>query len=648
MSVFYRAARAGLASVAMSLAIAPAATAAQVAPASPAEPPASGEIIMSHERRTDIIVTGIRAVQLPEESGQAITVLDRATIERRQTRVVSDLLAQTPGVVVSRNGGVGQTTAVRIRGAEDAQTLVLIDGVRVNDPSTPAGSFDFGNLLVGNIERIEVLRGPNSVPWGSQALGGVVNVVTAAPRSGFEARLLGEYGTRDATTLVGNVSGTAGPVAASLGAGYFRDDGVSAFKFGTEPDGYRQYAANGRVEVTLSDAVSLDLRGYYADSRVSYDGFLSDFSFGDTGDYAKTRQAFGYAGVNADLFDGNLRNRFGFSIADTSRDAFSSATATIPTFVGRGLTERVEYQGDATPVDGLRLVFGAEHEFSRFRDARNRFTTTIDSGYLQAVVEPTDTITLTGGVRVDRHREFGTEVTASGNIAWQPRYSTIIRASYGEGFKAPTLFQLFSAFGNEDLRPERAQSFDLGIEQQLLDDRLRVGVTAFHRDTVDQIDFFSCFASTRPLCANGRFGFFDNIARTRAKGIEATLVARPTQLVTLTANYTLLDAKNRLIDTDLLRRPRHNLYAALDYQRFGWRIGGDVRLASDSRDVDFVTFRPTTLDGYALVGLRASIEPVENIELFGRIENLFDTDYETVSGYGTEGRSIRVGVRARL
>ena len=198
-------------------------------------------------KTTDITVTATRIVQPRDQTGLSVTSFDRTQIESRQTTSVADLLSTTPGVTVSRNGGPGQPTAVRIRGAEGDQTLVLIDGVRVNDVSATGAAFDFGNLLSGNIERIEVLRGPNSVPWGSQALGGVVNIVTAAPAQGFAASLNAEYGYRNAKKLVGNVRGGFGPVRASLGGGWFEDDGISAFKFGTERDGYRQYAANGRI-----------------------------------------------------------------------------------------------------------------------------------------------------------------------------------------------------------------------------------------------------------------------------------------------------------------------------------------------------------------------------------------------------------------
>src|SRR6478672_8374533 len=207
-----------------------------------------------------IVVTATRTEQRREEVGQAVTVLTGGELELRQFPVVSDILATTPGITVTRNGGPGQPSAVRIRGAEDAQTLVVIDGVRVNDPTSPGGAFDFGNLVADNIERIEVLRGPASVPWGSQALGGVVNIVNARPGGDPQATLRGEYGYKNQANVVGNASGTFGSIAASLGGGWYRDDGISTYKLGSERDGYRQYAGNARVEVAIAEGISLDLR----------------------------------------------------------------------------------------------------------------------------------------------------------------------------------------------------------------------------------------------------------------------------------------------------------------------------------------------------------------------------------------------------
>jgi vitamin B12 transporter len=588
--------------------------------------------------RSDIIVVASGVRQAPERTGQAVTQLDRTLIESRQITSVADLLSTTPGITVSRNGGPGQPTAVRIRGAEDSQTLVLIDGVRVNDPASPGGAFDFGNLLTGNIDRIEVLRGPNSVPWGSQAIGGVVNIVTA-PVNGANVRA--EYGYRNGKQLVGQAGGRFGIITASLGGGYFDDDGISAYKNGTERDGYRQYAGNARVGVAFNDAVSLDLRGYFADSRVRFDGYPPPFfSFADTANFSKTQQLFGYAGLNART--GALKSRLAFTLSDTARDSFSGPN-TAANFIARGRVERFEYQGDATISDAIRAVFGVEHESSRFRDAFTRYSTGLTSGYVQGILKPFEGLTLTGGVRVDDHKSYGTKATFSGNAALRLGAGTILRASYGEGFKAPTLYQLFSFYGNETLRPETAQSYDIGIEQSLIDGALKLGLTAFHRDTTNQIDFSFAPNPNRP------FGFYDNIAKTRAEGIEATIEMRPASNLTMSANYTLTTAKDRSTGLALLRRPKHSVNASIDWTAATWfKLGASIQTVSDSRDFDFQTFDPTNLDGYTIATIRAAVPIGDHFEFYGRVENLFDVKYETVSGYGTLGRNAHVGVRAKF
>ena len=605
-----------------------------------ADPP----LAVSRIESADIVVTATGSSQKRAETGQAVTIIELAEIESRQSASVADILSTTPGITATRAGGPGQTTAVRIRGAEDSQTLVLIDGVRVNDPSSPAGAFDFGNLLTGNIDRIEVLRGPNSVPWGSQAIGGVVNIVTA-PVEG--ANLRAEFGYRNSRQIVGQAGGKFGVVTASIGGGYFDDDGISAYENGSERDGYRQYAGNARVGVAFSDSISLDLRGYYADSKVQFDGFPApSFSFADTAEFAKTQQVFGYAGLNVALFDGALQNRLAFTLSNTSRDSFDPAFGTAPSFIARGRVERFEYQGDATLNDSLRAVFGIEREASRFRDEFSRYSTGITSGYIQAIFKPFDALTLTGGVRVDDHRTYGTQTTFSGNAALRVGGGTILRASYGEGFKSPTLFQLFSDYGNDTLKPETAQSYDIGIEQSLIADMLKIGATAFRRDTTNQIDFFGCFGSTNPRCASRPFGFYDNIARTRAKGVEAFVEIRPSSNLTFAANYSLIEATNRLTGKALLRRPTNSINASIDWTARDWlKLGASVQTVSDSVDGFGGTIR---LDGYTIAAIRAAVPVNDHLELYGRVENLFDVKYEAVSGYGTLGRNAHVGVRAKF
>lgn len=589
------------------------------------------------EERTDIVVTGIGNDQFPEQSGLAITLLDRDDIERLQPSTLSDLLARTPGVTVSNTGPIGGFSAVRIRGAEGEQTLTLIDGVRVNDPSSPGGGFDFANLLVGNIERVEVLRGPNSVPWGSQAIGGVVNIVTARPTGAFAGSARADYGSNDRANLVGNVSGRTGPVGFSLGGGYFRDDGISAAANGTEADGYRQYAANGRIEVALGERASIDLRGYYADSRAEQDGFPPPFfGLADTPEYSTARQLTGYAGINLRL--GSLKNRLAVTLADIDRDTFASPAATAPSFLARGQVTRVEYQGDWQASDALRAVFGIEHERSRFSDGAAPEKTHHTGAYAQAIITPVAQLTLTAGARLDDYKSYGSDATLSAHLAWRPGPNTIVRAAYGEGFKAPTLFQLFSFFGDPTLQPEQARSAELGIEHALLDTRLRFGATAFTRRTRNMIDFDL-----------GSFRY-NNIVRARATGVEAFVELRPSDRFTLAANYTWVDSEKREDGTAAyvrnLRRPVHSLNLAVDWTAFGAvKLGADLRLASDSVD----GFGGSTrLDGYTLVALRAALPVTDAIELYGRVENLFDAGYQTVAGYNAYGRTGHIGLRARF
>jgi vitamin B12 transporter len=585
----------------------------------------------------DVIVSATRVAQDAREVGQAVTVIDRAEIETRQTTVLSDLLATTPGVTATRNGGVGGFTGVRIRGAEAEQTLVVIDGVRVNDPSSPGGGFDFANLLSGSVDRVEILRGPNSVPWGSQALGGVVNIVTLQPTEEVRIRANAEYGYADSVFATAGIAGSKGAVSGALNAGYLRTDGISSAASGTERDGYRQYGASGKLGVEFAPGVSLDLRGYWADSRVEIDGFPPPtFAFADTGEYSTTQELYGYAGLNAEF--GALKNRIAFTIADIDRDNFDPAFGDAPSFIGRGRSERYEYQGEFRPVDAVRVVAGVERENSRFADGFDRFSTGITSVYGQLIVKPLEPLTLTGGVRHDDHDQYGGETTFGANAALALGTGTTLRASYGEGFKAPTLFQLYSDFGFRDLQPERARNFDAGVEQAFLDDRARVSVTYFNRRTRNQIDFDL-----------GTFTY-RNIARTAADGVEFALALKPVDSVTFSANYTYTDANNRSTGANfgnlLPRRARDSVTANIDWRTpWGPALGATVTHVGGTFDNLANTVR---LDGYVLASLRAELPVGEHMSLYGRVENLFDEQYQTVAGYGTIGRAAYGGVRVKL
>ncbi len=598
----------------------------------------------------EIVITATGTEQDRALTGQAIALLDRNDLDTIQFSAASDVLSTLPGVTTTRTGGIGGVSAVRIRGAEGDQTLVIVDGVRLNDPSAPGGAFDFGNLLTGSIERIELLKGPGSVVWGSQAIGGVVNIVTALPADGFGGSARLEAGAGDRVTAAAQAGGSAGPVSASIGAGYFRDDGVSAFRNGIERDGFRQYAVNGRVMIRLDGDAELDFRLSHADGRNRIDGFPPPlFAFADTPEFATTSQVAAYAGANLRLFDGRLKSRLAFTLSDINRDNFDAPGMAAPAFLARGRTERFEYQGDAALGDDLRAVFGIEHERTGFGDGFALRKTRVTSAHAQMVVRATEALTMTGGIRLDDHRAYGSRTTLAANLAWQAWRGGVIRAAYGEGFKAPTLFQLFSAFGNAALKPETARSIEAGIEHSLVDQKLVLAGTFFERRTRNQIDFISCFGQSGGICTGRPFGTFDNVDRTRARGLEAEIRVKPVASLTMEAGYALIDTRDRTTGLRLLRRPLHSLSAAIDWQPAErLSVGGTLQLVSDSADTDFETFARTRLDGYALAGVRASYKLGQTLELYGRIENLFDAQYDQVSGYGTYGRNAHLGIRARF
>jgi vitamin B12 transporter len=424
---------------------------------------------------------------------------------------------------------------------------------------------------------------------------------------------------------------------------------------GTERDGYRQYGATGRVGVEFAPGIGLDLRGYFADSKVDIDdGFdPNTFVVADSPAYSTTQELYGYAGLHANLADGRFNNRVAFTIADINRDNYAQPGGDV-TFLGRGRSERYEYQGDFHPIDQVRVVAGVERENSRFNDGSTFAHTGITSVYGQLIVKPLDILTVTGGIRNDDHDDFGSRTTFGANAALALRTGTTVRASYGEGFKAPTLYQLFSDYGNRDLDPETARNFDIGVEQAFLGNRARVGLTYFDRRTRNQIDFRDCspaeLTTAGSICANRPFGVYDNVVRAEADGVEFTLALRPVEALTLTANYSYIDTENRSIGVnfgnDLARRPKQTASVDADYRfAFGLSVGGTVTMVGDSFDEAGNT---TRLDGYALAGVRAELPIGERFAVYGRVDNLTDSRYETIAGYGNYGRAAYGGVRLRL
>ncbi len=607
----------------------------------------------------DVVVTANRSAQPIDRVGASVSVLTRAAIENAQRPAVSELLTQTPGVTYNRNGPIGSPTGVNIRGAEGHHTVAVIDGVKLNDPSSTQGGFNFGNLLVGDIARIEILRGAQSTLWGSQAIGGVVNIVTAEPTTAFEGNLSAEAGSYGTTYFRGAVGGSDDRVTWRLAANRFDTDGYSALSSGTEDDGYSHTGLSGRLNIKLADDVSLDLRSVYSSGQNDADAWDSD-----SREFGKTKDLVAYAGLNFGLFDGRMQNRIGYAQTSTDRTTYNpdNQLQTL-TFEATGDNRRFEYQGSFAFTDTLNTTFGLETERSEMKSrapsdwdvnpAFQKGKADLDSAYAQLQWTAIEGLTLTAGLRYDDHAQYGDNLLGQFAAAWTPNAGqTVVRASWGQGFRAPGLYELYSEYGNLTLKPEAFDAWEIGVQQRL-SERANVTLTYFNREADNEIRYNGCdFGTTDPLCTvNGatRWGYYANALRTKAQGIEFSTALKLTDALSVTANYTWTDAtmaSGEYSGNHLARRPEHMANLIADY---GWssglKSGIAVRYVSETFNNDANT---AVMDEYTLVDLRLSYPVNPTTELYGRVENLTDETYETAKGYGTSGRAFYAGVRLKF
>jgi vitamin B12 transporter len=615
----------------------------------------------------EVVVVANRAPEPVSKIGNSVTVLTEAAIAESQAVVVSDLLAQTPGISYSRTGGVGQPTSVFIRGADGDHTVVLIDGVQINDPSTPAGGFDFASLLSGNISRIEILRGAQSTLYGSQAIGGVIDITTADPTDEKRGGLTAEGGSHDTGYVSGNVGGKGEQLQWRLAASWYGTSGIDSFDErygGTRPNASQIGGASGQLRYDLTPDLQIDLRGYYSQARTDFAGYdTPTFTLGDDGEYGKTSQVLGYAGLTQRSADRTFTNRLAFQYTNTETRNYdpqapvSYGSSTTETFYGIGRNEREEYQGTWTVNPKLQAVFGAQHEHSTINTDSPAFDVTpmpirndatIDSGYVQVQGAVIDGLTLTGGGRYDHHNVYGGHSTGQAAAAWVLDRQTVLRASFSQGFKAPSLYQLYSNYGNTALHPEQANSWDAGIEQHLAEGRLLLSGTYFERRSRELIAFFDC-TTPNPLCATEPFGYYANLERALARGAELQAALTATTALSVSANYTLTRTQDQSpaspsYGNELPRRPKNAANLLVTY-RWPFRLSTDVAVRYGGRSFDDAA-NQIALGGYVLVDLRASYSLNERCELYARVENLTDKHYEVAYQYGTLGRVAYAGLRA--
>jgi len=620
----------------------------------------------------DFVVTATRSPLAVSQAGSAISVITAEEIEKESIKTPAEALRRVPGVTITESGGPGSTTTVRLRGADSGQTLVLIDGIRVNDPAANSGEFDFSNLAAVDIERIEVLRGPQSALYGSDAMGGVINIITrkgkGAPRMsvGVEG---GSYGTAAGRA---SLSGSTGPVSYAFSATGFNTDGFSRYGYRIgrieetlssplENDSASRLGAAGRVAVSISPDVEFEVGGYASSNRAELDND-PDFDALPDGPSKTRGQLFeGHARLTAKTFDGILRNSFLVSGSRTETDLRLIGSYALPDLYAndygyQGNRVSAEYQGDLKLGSYGHLTIGAkaeqEHLITTSRSLLPFATPEIEnvdatqitrSLYALHQFSPIENLHLSLGGRIDDVEDSDTFATWRATAAYDiPSSGTKLRASIGTGAKAPTLYQKFDPWsGKADLESERSIGFDVGIDQSLADDRIVLSATFFANRFRNLIAW-----GQSDTCRPDQFGScFINVNRARTSGVElsADVDVIPTWL-RMKASYTYLEAFDDDTDLRLARRPEHQGRIGFAITPMnGLSIEPSVVLVGSRFSSPGEIYR---LAPYARLDVYADYRINDTFSIYARAENLTDARYQEIYHYGTAGRSFYAGLRA--
>ena len=607
-----------------------------------------GSSAAAQESLPELVVTATRVPIPAEQSGSAITVLTEQELERRQIRVVADALRDVPGATVSRSGGPGALTEVYLRGAESNQTLVLIDGVEVNNPD--GGAFDFSNLLDLEVERIEILRGPQSVLWGSSAIGGVINIITRRAQQPWQASARLEAGSFATRQAAGSVGGRGDRYDALLSGTWFDTNGWSAgsaWRGNSEDDATTIGTLLFKGSARPRDDLELSVMERYTHTRSDFDAFLggSIRPVVDSNDQADSRQNLLRLQGRFTLFGGAWEHLLGASRYDL--DSKTDSTG-FEAFDSTSHSNQLDYQSNyflSTPGAEQTLTVLVKDKQDEARNTYFASNSIHNTGLaLQYGLGLAERLFLTVGARHDFNDRFDDADTYRLTAAYLwPATGARLHASYGTAVKNPTLTELFGFSGdfqgNPDLQPEESRGFDIGWEQALLDQRLRFDVTGFH----NRIDNIIVGAGRTVINLPGE---------SRTRGIELSINAELAPKLNGTLAYTYTDAEDSE-GQDIPRRPRHltslNLnYRATDRTNLNLAVRHSGSFTDTAFDSETFATTPVTLDGYTVVNLAASYQWNDRWQWYGRIENLFDEQYEDVLGYSGTERGLYLGARYRF
>jgi len=612
-----------------------------------------------------VLVSAARQPVAISTVGSAVTVLDSELLEHRQTASLGEILRSVPGLAVNRVGGFGAQTQVRIRGGEANHTLVFIDGIRANDPAQN-GEFNWAHLVNYDIESVEVIRGPQSALWGSDALSGVINITTKRPDEGLGGSVVAEGGSNSWQ----NYGATGGYAddrwRASFSANSVETDGENISRQGSEDDGYENQTLNMGLGYRVTETFRLDSDLRYVDSSTDFDAI--DFDTGlpaDSANKTDADQLYGQVVAALDTYGDRWSHQLSYAVVDTNNKN-RSENAFAPT--GFDITKAdadvviYGYQTSYQLAEGHTVTGAFERQDQDFKqrgptdfgDPNRDEQMDTNSWIFEYRAELTDAVSLLASARNDDNSDFDDKSTGRVSAAWRINDGhTKLRAAYGTGVKNPTFTERFGYYndfvGNPDLKPEESTGWEVGVDQRLFADRVSLGLTWFQEELEDEINGFVFDPVSGNFTAENEPGNSDR------KGIEFNGSWLMIENLSLSVAYTWLDATEEDSftgeDSDEIRRPEHIASAALNWGFLDNRANLNISVDYNGKQDDFF-FPPVPpfqerveLDSFTLVNIAASYQLSSRLRLHARLENAFDEDYEEVYGYVAPGQSIYAGLR---
>ena len=594
-----------------------------------------------------VVVTPTRLPTPENEVGSSITVITDEEIQRKQQRTLPDALRDVPGLNVVQNGGPGGLTSVFIRGANSNQTKVFIDGIDATDPAT--GTFNFEHILTWDIERVEVVRGPQGGLYGADAIGGVINIITK--RGSGPGQFAGslEGGTFGTFNQNARMSAAAERYNFYFDFAHFHASATPVTPSdlvlpgrSVQGDSYDNKTFSGRFGANLTDNFDIGVVTRYIDTSLLFTGddFLGPESLKST---EKDEQLFTRGTAHLVSFDGVLDQTVGFAYTKfNQRDFDPNPPAPTPSFFN-GDRRKADWQADIKLMPGQILTFRAEHQRDEITNPVAEITD--NAGMVQLQYSISDRFFNAVSVRYDSYDTFGAQPTFRIAPTFQiPETGSRLKGSVGTGFKAPTLadlfqnFPSFNFFGNPNLKPETSTGYDLGFEQTFLEERVQLGATYFHND-IDNL-----------ITINDTGTSLQNVGEATTYGVESFLTYTPWEPLTLRADYTFLIAMDDITDQELLRQPKHK--ASLNA---AWHVTEAAVLSAtllyvgpwvDANRAGTMSGVPA--NGYTIVNLAGSYDLSQGLSAYARIDNLFDRRYQDPVGFLRPGFGIFAGLRVAL